>query len=252
MKRVIFALTIGVVACDAAKIDLAQPHSSPTEKQAPSETPTTPAPKTTRSNVEQAYDFGWHISNGWPGEWPASFAVEAEGVIIRGRPRLAPEAPKSIACVLPQYAHYHPWNHQGRGQETAIYRSAQEIIKVTMHEEVSISVESEYPQSQPLVLELKPEEYIEIIRYYGEGYQQIRYRGSTYKARALINSVQIAKTVEPISINTHLWVQVTCLGGARAWIIRREALEIDGIEVSGTLQYGRATDLDHPDFPTGR
>ena len=204
MKRVICILAIGLAACDTPPVEPpAEPLAEPTTPNVEQTAPVTAAPDPAPAEVPpetapaHAYDNTWHLSGWWPGEWPSSFAVLDKGVTVQGRAKIDLDAPKSIACPLPQFAHYHPWNNDRYDADALDYQSASQIERVTVSEAVSITVDPtetpdesdpESPVSEQTVIDLAAGESFEIIAYAAEGYALLRHNGIEYGGCLLYTS----------------------------------------------------------------
>lgn len=254
MKRVIFILAIGLTACDTATVD--EPAKTPAPKAAQS-APATAAPAEVLPETapEHGYDNTWHLSN-WPGEWPNSFAITGENVTVQGRAKIDLEAPKSIDCPLPQFAHYHPWNTNRYDADALDYQSANQIERITVSEAVSINVDPveppagsnpESPRSEQIVIDLAAGDSFEVIAYASEGYAILRHKGVEYGGFPY--HLEVPSTIEPENSKTHLWVNALCQNGERAWLRYEDVLDVEGIDIGEPSGYGIAHDLDHPEYP---
>ena len=251
MKRVIFTLTIGLAACDTPPVDPpAEPSAPKVEQTAPVTATPDPAPAEAplETALEHGYDDTWYLSGWWPGEWPSSFAVFEKDVTVQGRVKIDLGAPKSIACPLPQFAHYHPWNIDRYNADALDDQSASQIERVTVSEAVSINVDpAESPVSEQAVIDLAAGESFEIIAYAAEGYALLRHNGIEYGGFPY--DLDVPSTIEPKDAPTHLWLNVLCENGERAWLRREEVLEVEGVGIGEASDFGVAHDLDHPDYP---
>ncbi len=124
-----------------------------------------------------AYPDTWHVSYGWPGEYPAGFVVLEQGVTVNGRARPNPDAPANVACTLPQYANYQIWNRQRVERDHLEFIVASKIEPVVMKVDANI----ETPGDEGMrVLNLKAGDVLSYLRYLGEGFAIFSFDGQEY------------------------------------------------------------------------
>lgn len=188
-----------------------------------------------------AYPDTWHVSYGWPGEYPAGFVVLDQGVTVNGRARPNPDAPANVACTLPQYANYQIWNR------ARVDRDHLEFIVATRIEPVTMSVDAtvETPGDNGMqVLELKAGDTLSYLRYLGEGFAIFGFNGHEYT----INEAELRdiSNMQAGGLDEDQWVEVACIGGTRAWILYDDAIAADSIVPSPIVGFGEASDI-YPD-----
>jgi hypothetical protein len=187
------------------------------------------------------YPDTWHVSYGWPGEYPAGFVVLEQGVTVNGRARPNPDAPANVACTLPQYANYQIWNQQRVERDNLQFIVASKIEPVTMLVDASI----ETPGDEGMqVLELKAGDVLSYLRYLGEGFAIFGFGGQEYT----INEAELRdiSSMSGMGIEEDQWVEVACIGGTRAWLLYDEAISNDDIVPSPIVGFGEASDI-YPD-----
>ena len=184
------------------------------------------------------YPDGWHISYGWPGEYPAGFVVLDQGVTLNGRERPNPDAPASVACTLPQYANYQIWNRERVGRDHLEFIVATKVEPVTMQVDAKV----ETPDDTGMhVLDLKAGETLNYLRYLGEGFAIFGYKGQEYT----INEAEL-RDISDISgqgLEEDQWVEVACIGGKRAWLLYDDAIANASIVPSPIVGFGSAADI---------
>jgi hypothetical protein len=188
-----------------------------------------------------AYPDTWHVSYGWPGEYPAGFVVLDQGVTVNGRDRPNPDAPANVACTLPQYANYQIWNR------ARVDRDHLEFIVATRIEPVTMSVDAtvETPGDNGMqILELKAGDTLSYLRYLGEGFAIFGFNGQEYT----INEAELRdiSDMQAGGLDEDQWVEVACIGGTRAWVLYDDAIALDSIVPSPIVGFGEASDI-YPD-----
>ena len=188
-----------------------------------------------------AYPDTWHVSYGWPGEYPAGFVVLEQGVTVNGRARPNPDAPANVACTLPQYANYQIWNRQRVERDHLEFIVASKIEPVVMKVDANI----ETPGDEGMrVLNLKAGDVLSYLRYLGEGFAIFSFDGQEYT----INEAELRdiSSMTGASLEEDQWVEVACIGGTRAWILYDDAIAHDEIVPSPIVGFGEASDI-YPD-----
>ena len=185
-----------------------------------------------------AYPDTWHVSYGWPGEYPAGFVVLDQGVTLKGRAKPNPGTPADIACTLPQYANYQIWNKQRVDRDHLEFIVATKIEPVTMTVDANI----EYPTDTGMqVLQLKTGDVLSYLRYLGEGFAIFGFNGGEYT----INEAEL-RDISSITyggLDEDQWVEVACIGGTRAWLLYDDAIASDSIVPSPIVGFGEAADI---------
>ena len=184
------------------------------------------------------YPEGWHVSYGWPGEYPAGFVVLDQGVKLNGRARPNPEAPANVSCTLPQYANYQIWNRDRVERDSLDFIVATKIVPVTM----SVDAHIESPGDTGMqTLDLKAGDVLSYLRYLGEGFAIFGYNGQEYT----INEAEL-RDISDLGaggLEENQWVEVACIGGTRAWILYDDAIAGDSIVPSPIVGFGEASDI---------
>ena len=187
------------------------------------------------------YPDTWHVSYGWPGEYPAGFVVLEQGVTVNGRARPNPDAPANVPCTLPQYANYQIWNRQRVERDNLEFIVASKIEPVTMLVDARI----ETPGDEGMqVLNLKAGDVLSYLRYLGEGFAIFDVDGQEYT----INEAELRdiSSMTGMALEEDQWVEVACIGGTRAWIRYDDAIAQDDIVPSPIVGFGEASDI-YPD-----
>ena len=249
-KAWILALAGGLAACG-------QPAGGPADTPAeiaeedvlPVEVPAEPAltspyevteaaPDNTDYAALAGYPDTWHVSYGWPGEYPAGFVVLDQGVTVPGRAKPNREAPAKISCTLPQYANYQIWNYQRARRDKLEFIVATRIEPVTMTVDASI----EYPSDTGMqILQLKTGDVLSYLRYLGEGFAIFGFEGGEYT----INEAELRdiSSMTNAGLMEDQWVEVACIGGTRAWLFYDEVIDEEAIVPSPIVGFGEASDI---------
>ena len=187
------------------------------------------------------YPDGWHVSYGWPGEYPAGFVVLEQGVTVNGRAKPNPEAPASVSCTLPQYANYQLWNRQRVERDQLEFIVATKIQPVVMQVDANIETPGDTGMQ---VLHLQAGDVLSYYRYLGEGFAIFGYNGQEYT----INEAELRdiSSITGQGLEEEQWVEVACIGGTRAWLLYDEAIAEDAIVPSPIVGFGEASDI-YPD-----
>lgn len=184
------------------------------------------------------YDDSWYVSPGWPGEYPAGFAVLDAGAVVPAwtTPNGAREA--DTTCALPQYANYQLWNHARVEADDLRFFVATKTFPVTLNQDASIEYISDGDIHQ---LDLKAGDQLTYLRYLGEGFTVVAFQGEEYDINEAelrdISDIGAMPTVED------QWVRVTCTDGGQAWLLYAAAIEHPGIVPSPMIAYGEAEDI---------
>ena len=196
-------------------------------------------------NVDYAalagYPDTWHVSYGWPGEYPDGFVVLDQGVTLKGRAKPNPDAPADLSCTLPQYANYQIWNQQRVERDKLEFIVATQIVPVTM----SVDANVETPGDEGMqILELKTGDVLSYLRYLGEGFAIFGFNGNEYT----INEAELRdiSDLQAGGLHEEQWVDVACIGGTRAWILYDDAIASASIVPSPVVGFGEAVDI-YPD-----
>lgn len=184
------------------------------------------------------YDDSWYVSPGWPGEYPAGFAVLDAGTIVPAWtvPNGANEADTS--CALPQYANYQLWNYERADADNLRFFVATKTFPVTLNQDASIEYISE---GGIHTLDLKAGEQLTYLRYLGEGFTVVSHEGAEYD----INEAELRDISDIGSMPTveDQWVRVTCEDGTQPWLLYASVIEHPGVVPSPMLAYGEASDI---------
>ncbi len=184
------------------------------------------------------YPETWHVSYGWPGEYPAGFVVLEPGVTVNARARPNPDVPANVPCTLPQYANYQIWNRERVERDHLEFIVASKIEPVTMLVDAKI----ETPGDEGMkVLNLKAGDVLSYLRYLGEGFAIFDVDGQEYT----INEAELRdiSSMTGMSLEEDQWVEVACTGGTRAWILYDDAIANDAIVPSPIVGFGEASDI---------
>lgn len=184
------------------------------------------------------YPDTWHVSYGWPGEYPSGFVVLEQGVTVPGRAKPNPKEPATISCTLPQYANYQIWN------TARVRRDSLEFIVATRIEPVTMLVDAqvETPGDTGMqVLALKAGDVLSYLRYLGEGFAIFGFNGQEYT----INEAELRdiSSISGAALDEDQWVNVACIGGVRAWLKYDEAIADENIVPSPIVGFGEASDI---------
>lgn len=248
-KAWILAMAGGLAACgqpaDAPATPPAEVEDAALRAELPADQPITSpydvaerAPDNVDYPALAGYPATWHVSYGWPGEYPAGFVVLDQGVTLKGRAKPNPDAPADIACTLPQYANYQIWN------KSRVDRDRLEFIVATKIEPVTMTVDAniEYPTDTGMqVLQLKTGDVLSYLRYLGEGFAIFGFGGEEYT----INEAEL-RDISSITyggLDEDQWVEVACIGGTRAWLLYDDAIASDSIVPSPIVGFGEASDI---------
>ncbi|MEE2920303.1 MAG: hypothetical protein VYC38_00940 [Pseudomonadota bacterium] len=234
-----------LAACGQERADEPVEAPAPLEEEAVSGLGSTleeePAPLPADDVDYQAlsgYDDSWYVSAGWPGEYPAGFAVLDAGVTVPAWsvPNSAQAADTS--CALPQYANYQLWNSDRVAADGLRFFVATKTFPVTLNQDASIEYISDGDIRQ---LDLKAGDQLTYLRYLGEGFTVVSFEGTEYGINEAelrdISDIGAMPTVED------QWVRVSCTGGDQAWLLYAAVIDQAGIVPSPMIGYGEAWDI---------
>ena len=184
------------------------------------------------------YPETWHVSYGWPGEYPSGFVVLEQGVTVPGRARPNPRVPADISCTLPQYANYQIWNTDRVQRDSLEFIVATQIEPVTMQVDAQVETPGDTGMQ---VLSLKAGDVLSYLRYLGEGFAIFGFNGQEYT----INEAELRdiSSITGAALEEDQWVNVACIGGTRAWLLYDEAVAEDAIVPSPIVGFGEAADI---------
>ena len=208
--------------------------------------PETPPPvEPEKETVPSGYDENWHVSAGWPGEYPAGFAVTSSGIIAKGTSMPSLEQERPIECVLQQFANYHPWNQERNSSDSLDFYSANKIRTYTMAKDIDVYV---YEENGDKTLSIPAGDTIRYLANYAEGQGLFEYKGVAYEGD--VTGFQGDNIQGPPATGMlHNWVNVKCANDTRAWLRLDEVIAQDGIEDSFSSDWGAAFDLDDERYP---
>ncbi|MCA8902952.1 MAG: hypothetical protein KDA53_17065 [Hyphomonas sp.] len=246
----ILALAGSLVACGPASAP--PPDAPPVEVEDPAvpaavDTAPLPSPYEVVETQPEEKDFtalagypeGWHVSYGWPGEYPAGFVVLDPGVSVDGRARPNKGEPATVSCALPQFANYQIWNRARVEGDELDFIVATKVQTITL----SVDANIEYPTDNGMqMLELKAGDTLSYLRYLGEGFAIFGFDGGEYD----FNEAELRDISDLASatITEDQWVDVPCKEGHRAWLLYDEVIAEDSIVPSPIVGYGDAYDID--------
>ena len=195
-----------------------------------------------------AYDKTYHQTEFWAGEYPNGFSVKAENVSVPARSAMDPALNITLQCGLPFRANYSPWN----AARPARYFSASKIVPMIAKVDLTLTDENEKEVA------VKKGELIEYLIYGAEGWFTVRYKGKEFGAdQSLLEKVSYDESL--MSKGADEWLQVTCTGGEKAWILLSDLTEVTpegdvgyleglGSWYLGFRDYGSVTDLTDEDL----
>jgi len=184
------------------------------------------------------YDEGWYVSPGWPGEYPAGFAILEADVTAPAwsvpNASLAPD----LSCTLPQYANYQLWNRERTAKDDLAFFVATKTFPVTLSQAASIEYVSDNGMKR---LDLAAGDQLTYLRYLGEGFTVVSFEGEEYD----INEAELREISDIGTIPTKedQWVRVACEDGSQAWLLYTAAIEHPGIVPSPIVGFGEAFDI---------
>jgi hypothetical protein len=184
------------------------------------------------------YSADWHVSPGWPGEYPAGFVVLDKNVQVMGRAKPNPAAAQTVSCALPQLANYQLWNNARVSADKVDFFVATRTAPVTFSQEASVEIATDAGEE---TLAFKKGDKLIYLRYLGEGYTVLSFNGTEYT----INHADLTDItdIDALEHKEDLWVQVTCAGGGQSWLLYEEVIKAPGIAPSPITGYGEAADL---------
>ena len=188
------------------------------------------------------YPEGWHISAGWPGPFVEGFAVLDEGVIVDGRARPNPDAPRDVRCALPALANYQAWNLARVAQDELEFFVATQTIDIDVTQAAEIETVTDDGSS---VISVKPGDRLTYLQYLGDGDATVAFRGQLVSV--YLDDLEQISSSGPIEDRSDKWARVTCTGGAQAWLSLDDMLAVAGIGPSPLGRFGESTDLTEDD-----
>lgn len=185
------------------------------------------------------YDENWHLSPGWPGEYPGGFSVIDPDVKVPARMRPVPSDPQDVTCQLPEFANYQIWNRERTQSDNLVFFVASLRAPVTLNQDAQVEHVANSGVLQ--TLDLVKGDVLTFLRYEGEGFMVVSYKGVPYN----INESELRDISDIASIvpRADEWVRVTCLGGKQAWLLYSEVLTEEGIGPSPLSGFGESADL---------
>ncbi len=202
--------------------------------------------------IAAAYQTGWTVTDGWPGEYPQGFSILEEGVEVMGRPDMDPQAAASISCALPIYATYQPWNFARNETDALLFMVATRIFSITVTKPSEIEAITSQQSGGDLIvktqtLKLEPGDTLFYKRYIGEGYAVLESGGTDYEINIsdLADVTNIENAMQDEDSGEDLWVRVTCADASRqrVWLLYDDVIQHPDIAVSPIAGYGEASDL---------
>lgn len=185
------------------------------------------------------YADGWHISPGWPGEYPAGFVVLDDGVTVKARAIPSPAATQDMDCALPRFANYQLWNNPRVAADELEFFVATRTFPVTLTQDAAVELISDAGSMQ--TLDLKQGDHFTYLRYLGEGFAILSFEGTEYDINEAelmgVTDIQAGKGEEDE------WIRVTCSDGSQPWLLYDEVVAVDGIVPSPITGYGDANDI---------
>jgi hypothetical protein len=199
-------------------------------------------------SASAAYDDSWYQADFWSGEYPNGVAVMEEGVSLMGRATMDPQAATDVACELPKFAVYHPWN-----ERRAEYRTAAKIVPMTATANFRLTEDDREAK-------VHKGDVVEYLVYGAEGTALVRFQGQEW----VIGQEEMEKLSydEKLMIPQEEWFKVPCTNGGEAWLFLNELATSndDGEFVyapglgswwKGFREYGKVTDLTPEDLEEG-
>lgn len=232
------AIALALVAC--------APKAPPAEPATPTQTPVAAVP---------SYGADWSVSPGWPGEYPSGFTVLADGVVVKGRAAMHPDAPQIIDCPLPKFANYQLWNVPRSEADGTDYQVATLRKTITVTSEGVLEFPGEGPDFALTTQAVKPGDQLIYTRYLSEGWAVFEYAGK--EIEMLESSVSGFTDMDQVfagGSTAHEWVQLSCADPARtrAWLFLDEVLTHPDIGPSLITGYGEANDLTEAELAAAR
>lgn len=255
MQKLILTLLLGtaLAACAPERDEApAAPEPAPeiTEPSVPEEDPDMEEAKpelTLLDEVTGAYGIAWNVDEGWPGEYPNGFSIEAEGGVIPARSLPMISQPHDLSCPLDKGVTIHQWNHDRVEEDDLRFFVANEIY---IHDVIADGSITAWPLDDletEMTLEFTPGDTIAETRYYGEGYGEIMVDGRRYQTdlQALFDFVSEPNNTDEEVSEEHLWALITCddADATRAWVLHAEALKVPGVIETPMTEYGMSYDL---------
>ena len=163
------------------------------------------------SGLVKGYEKNWYFADTWIGGYPVAFSVAEGGVELLGRAEMSLSLPKNVTCSVPQYATFSPSNTDRNEADQVLYRSATEVINVTISRDVQVIAKREIDDST-VTLDLKKHDTLYLIHYVGDatGLALYHHNGENYvinendfQKRALYDSKLIIMS-EDVSLNAKL------------------------------------------------
>ena len=195
------------------------------------------------SQVDARYGSDWYVGYGWPGEYPEGFSINRNGVVISARALPGKHIPRNLMCPLRKGATYQQWNKSRGDRDDLIFVSASHIISLTFSRKASFEVYGDDDTNGVVRIPVRTGDRVELLRYYGEGFGEIRYKNAYYDA----DLQQFTAITRPnkATFDEDLWVKVTCddKKRTRAWILYSEAMKARGVISTPITDYGNSRDL---------
>ena len=186
-----------------------------------------------------AYDSNWHMSEGWPGEYPQGITILKESVVLDGRAKMDKASAKSIKCPVPKGANYNQWNYDRVTTDKLKFVSASRKFTVTVNAQVKVLAVDD---DTDVTLDLKQGETLTYLTYIAEGFALMSYKGKEYQINEadFDNKATFGSTE---NVADDLWVNIPCAGDARGWVLHAEVQGVDGIGETQHTEYGASRDL---------
>lgn len=243
MRRGWIVAAAGVLAaCGQQEEVPAEPAAPAVEAPQAVETPAEIAKSDVETDYEavSGYDEAWYVSPGWPGEYPAGFAVLDPGVTVKGWSVPNRIEAADVDCALPQYANYQLWNRDRVAADGLDFFVATKTFPVTLSQDASI----EYVSDTGIkTLDLTAGDQLTYLRYLGEGFTIVSFQGEEYD----VNEAELREISDIASLPAPVedqWVNVACEDGSRAWLLYAAMLDHPGVVPSPITGYGEASDID--------
>ena len=184
------------------------------------------------------YDSTWYVSAGWPGEYPAGFAVLDAGISAPAWTVPNGDREADASCTLPQFANYQLWNTERVEGDDLRFFVATKTFPVTLNQNASVEYISD---GEIRKLELTAGDQLTFLRYLGEGFTVLSFEGVEYG----INEAELRDVSDIGSMPTveDQWVRVTCADGSQPWLLYAAMIELDGVVPSPMLAYGESWDI---------
>ncbi len=188
-------------------------------------------------------DDSVYVSNFWAGEYPDGFAVAADDVTVNARSEMHEDVPQNVTCPLLKNANYHPWNFLRSQTDALEFKSIIQKTTITMTADLNIEASGETEEAAgPLTL--KAGDTLTYLSYIGEGFFIAEYGDKEYSFQEA--EFSDAATFEKSTVPDQQWVNVKCAdeAGTRAWILRKDVIDQEGITGTQIAAYGETFDLD--------